>query len=40
MINDLESFEVHLHALENMLATTSEEGDSEIRNFVRGRVLA
>ena len=40
MINDLESFEVHLHALESMLASTNSEGDNEIRNFVRGRVLA
>ncbi|EXJ76164.1 uncharacterized protein A1O5_00672 [Cladophialophora psammophila CBS 110553] len=40
MINDLESFEVHLRALENMLASTNLEGDSGIRNFVRGRVLA
>ena len=40
MINDLESFEVRLHALENMLSTTASDGDSEIRNFVQGRVLA
>ncbi|KIW68798.1 hypothetical protein PV04_04719 [Phialophora macrospora] len=38
MINDVQPFEVHLHALESMLATAT--GDSDVRNFVRGRVLA
>ena len=40
MINDLESFEVHLFALENMVARTHSNGNADIRNFVQGRVLA
>ncbi|OCT52792.1 hypothetical protein CLCR_09985 [Cladophialophora carrionii] len=38
MIDDVESFEVHLRALESMLATTT--GDGDVRNFVQGRALA
>jgi hypothetical protein len=46
MINDVESFEVHLHALESMLESSSsaDDGDcdrnGDVHNFVRGRVLA
>ncbi|KIW30049.1 uncharacterized protein PV07_05828 [Cladophialophora immunda] len=40
MINDLDSFEVHLRALENMLASTKPQDDTGIKSFVRGRVLA
>ena len=40
MINDIESFEVHLHALESMLESFSADEENELLSFVRGRVLA
>jgi len=40
MINDLESFEVHLHALENMINASNGNSGSEIKSFVKGRILA
>ncbi|KIX92963.1 uncharacterized protein Z520_11236 [Fonsecaea multimorphosa CBS 102226] len=40
MINDLESFEIHLRVLENMLASTEPEYDTGVKSFVRGRALA
>ncbi|KAI1615885.1 hypothetical protein EDD36DRAFT_417370 [Exophiala viscosa] len=40
MINDVDSFEVHLRALENMLKSYEAAEDSPLRSFVRGRVLA
>ena len=40
MINDVDSFEVHLRALENMLKSYEAAEDNALRHFVRGRVLA
>ncbi|KAK5462509.1 hypothetical protein LTS15_002221 [Exophiala xenobiotica] len=40
MVDDVESFEVHLRALENMLQSYDPDEDNELQNFVRGRVLA
>ncbi|OAP61890.1 hypothetical protein AYL99_04093 [Fonsecaea erecta] len=40
MINDLESFEIHLRALENVLASSEPRDDTGIKSFVRGRTLA
>lgn len=42
MINDIVSFQIHLHALEKMLQATihKDKEENEIVHFVQGRVLA
>jgi hypothetical protein len=40
MVDDVESFEVHLRALDNILQSYDPDEDNELQNFVRGRVLA